>query len=248
GHDVPYRSIARWYNRVHQRAGEGHYVHDQNPHGCIFELRSPRMRAFFKTLIVALALAGAACKMQLRPAKTPPAPQAATAKAEPQPSPPSEPLSIPQTQVRLPRPQPIDPEALATPPIILPEPPTPRQTSRAAKSQSPSSSPLPIKPEQPEPIEPPPATEALRPRVEPVLPADERRQLIEDVSSRLKQVDQMLGRLNSRRLSEAEKNSVARIHSFEALSRQALERGEAQQASALADRALLLAQELDRAR
>jgi hypothetical protein len=207
------------------------------------------MRAFFKTLIVALALAGAACKMQMRPAKTPPAPQAATAKPEPQPSPPSEPLSIPQTQVHLPRPQPIDPEALATPPIILPEPPTPRQTNRAAKRQSPSSSPLPIKPEQPEPVEPPPATtEALRPRVEPVLPADERRQLIEDVSSRLKQVDQMLGRLNLRRLSEAEKNSVARIHSFQFLSRQALERGEAQQASALADRALLLAQELDRAR
>jgi hypothetical protein len=207
------------------------------------------MSAFFKILIVAMALALAACKMQLRPAKTPAAPQPTTAKVEPQPSPPSEPLSIPQTQVRLPRPQPIDPEALATPPIILPEPPTPRQT-KSAKRQIPSSSPLPIKPEQTEPVEPPPATtaEALRPRVEPVLPADERRQLIEDISSRLKQVDQMLGRLDLRHLSEAEKNSVARIHSFEALSRQALERGEAQQASALADRALLLAQELDRAR
>jgi hypothetical protein len=209
------------------------------------------MTAFFKILIVSLSLAVAACKMQLRPAKTPPAPQAATAKAEPQQTaPPSEPLSIPQTQVRLPRPQPIDPEALATPPIILPEPPTPRPTNRSGKRQNPAAtSPLPIKPEQAEPVEPPPANaEALRPRVEPVLPPDERRQLIEDVSSRLKQVDQMLGRLNSRRLSEAEKNSVARIHSFEALSRQALERGEAQQASALADRALLLAQELDRAR
>jgi hypothetical protein len=206
------------------------------------------MSAVFKILIVAMALALAACKMQLQPAKTPAAPQPTTAKAEPQPSPPSEPLSIPQTQVRLPRPQPIDPEALATPPIILPDPP-PRLAKGSSKRQMPAASPIPIKPEQAEPVEPPPATaEALRPRVEPVLPADERRQLIEDVSSRLKQVDQMLGRLNLRHLSEAEKNSVARIHSFEALSRQALDRGEAQQASALADRALLLAQELDRAR
>ena len=55
----------------------------------------------------------------------------------------------------------------------------------------------------------------------------------------------MLGRITARsRLSDSEKDSVDRIRSFVNLSRQAQERGDIQQASALADRALLLAKEL----
>jgi hypothetical protein len=195
-----------------------------------------------KILIIALAFMLASCN--LRSAKTTPPPRPTAVKPEPPASPPSnEPLSIPQTQVQLPRPQPIDPEALATPPIILPEPP-----ARVSRRKGPPPA-LPIKPEQPEPVEAPPAAiEAQRPRVEPVLPGDQRRQLIEDVSSRLKQVEQKMARIDLRRLSEVEKNTVSRIHSFLVLSRQALDRGETQQASGLADRALLLVQELDRAR
>jgi hypothetical protein len=206
----------------------------------------------FRLAIVLLALCAAACNMRLPNAKTPPPPQPTAAKAEPPPSAASnEPLSIPQTQVRLPRPQPIDPEALATPPITLPEPPTQRPVRRASKQPGTLPVPVnPVKPELPEPTETQSASSEAptRPRVEPVLPADERRQLIEDIASRLKQVDRMLAGIDPHRLSGAEKTSVAKIHSFSALSRQAMERGETQQASALADRAFLLAQELVRDR
>src|ERR1043166_2897437 len=80
-----------------------------------------RMRLASKILAGILALALSACDMKLVRTKTPPPPQPAEAKAEPPPDPAAnEPLSIPQTQVRLPRPQPIDPEALATPPVSAP--------------------------------------------------------------------------------------------------------------------------------
>jgi hypothetical protein len=208
------------------------------------------MRLASKILVGILALALSACDMKLVRAKTPPPPQPAEAKAEPPPDPAAgEPLSIPQTQVRLPRPQPIDPEALATPPMSAPSeaPRPPRHAARRPTPQPPATGQ--IKPEPPvETAEaPPPTTEPARPRIEPVLPAEQRRQLTEDIASRLHEVDQILSRVSARNLRDAEKDSVERIHNFENLSHQALEKGDMQQASALADRALLLARELVRA-
>lgn len=209
------------------------------------------MRLASKILVSILALALSACDMKLVRAKTPPPPQPAEAKVEPPPSDPApnEPLSIPQTQVRLPRPQPIDPEALATPPVSAPSeaPRPPRHVAKRPAPQPPATAP--VKPEPPvETAEaPPPATEPARPRIEPVLPAEQRRQLTEDIASRLHEVDQILNRVSVRKLTDAQKDSVDRIHNFENLSHQALDRGDTQQASALADRALLLARELVRA-
>jgi hypothetical protein len=210
------------------------------------------MRLASKILVGILALALSACDMKLTRAKTPPPPQPTAAKVESPPEPAaSEPLSIPQTQVRLPHPQPIDPEALATPPVSAPsEPSAPRPSRHATKRPAPSPpAAAPAKPEPPvETAEAPPAaTEPARPRIEPVLPAEQRRQLTEDISSRLHEVDQKLSRISAQKLTEAQKDSVERIRSFANLSHQALERGDTQQAGALADRALLLAQELVRA-
>ena len=210
------------------------------------------MRLASKILAGILALALSACDMKLVRAKTPPPPQPAEAKAEPPPDPAAnEPLSIPQTQVRLPRPQPIDPEALAMPPVSAPsEPSSPRPSRRAARRPSPSpAAPAQAKPEIPvETTEAPPvSTEPARPRIEPVLPADRRRQLTENISSRLHEVDQILTRVSARKLTDGQKESVERIRNFENLSHQASDRGATQQASALADRALLLARELVRA-
>jgi hypothetical protein len=205
-----------------------------------------------KILVGILALALSACDMKLTRAKTPPPPQPVAAKPEP-PSDPAanEPLSIPQTQVRLPRPQPIDPEALAMPPVSAPsEPSSPRPSHRAARRPSPSPpATAQAKPEPPlETTEAPPvATEPARPRIEPVLPAEQRRQLTEAISSRLHEVDQILNRIPVQKLSDAQKDSVERIRRFANLSHEALEKGDMQQAGALADRALLLAQGLVRA-
>ena len=79
------------------------------------------MSAPLQILVVILALLLAGCEMRLGHAKTPAMPQPTAAKIEhPAPEPESsEPLSIPQTQVELPQPQAIDPEALATPPVGL---------------------------------------------------------------------------------------------------------------------------------
>jgi len=214
------------------------------------------MSAPSQILVGVLALLLAGCEMRLGRAKTPATPQPTAAKTEnpasEQQS--SEPLSIPQTQVDLPRPQAIDPQALATPPIY-----TPAETASQHPARRPPKRPVvaqpnaPMaKPEQadPPPPEQPPAqvAETPRPKIEPILPAEERRQLQEDIASRLREVDQLIGEITRRRSTESQRSSLARIRSFANLSHQALERGETQQASALADRALLLAQETLRAR
>jgi predicted DNA-binding protein len=206
------------------------------------------MRPVFHTTIVLLVLVLSACEMKTPRAKTPPPPQPDSAKAEPTPeSTPAEPLSIPQTQVRLPSPQPIDPEALATPPVYVPaEQSQTSKTRRGSKRQGPqpAAAPSPGKPETVETVDPPPAAETPRPPIGPVLSDEERRRMTDDINARLKNVDQLLGRIAALHLTEAEKASVERIRSFQKLSHEAQEHGEIQQASTLADRAVLLAQEV----
>src|SRR5437764_11720001 len=80
-----------------------------------------RMGLVSKTITVLFAISLCGCEMKVNRAQTPPPPQPAPVKTEPPPeTASSEPLSIPQTQVRLPNPQPINPEALATTPAIVP--------------------------------------------------------------------------------------------------------------------------------
>lgn len=202
------------------------------------------MRPISNTTLVVLALLLSACETKPPRANTVPPPQPVSARAEPAPEPASsEPLSMPQTQVHLPDPQPIDPQALATPPVsVSAEPPQAHPAHRNTKRQAPQPASATGKPEAPE--EAPPSTEAQRPPIGPVLSDDERRRLNEDISTRLKDVDQMLGRLAAFRLTDAEKGSVDRIRSFLKLSREFQENGEIQQASGLADRAVRLAQEV----
>jgi hypothetical protein len=80
------------------------------------------------------------------------------------------------------------------------------------------------------------------------LPEDQRRQLQEEISSRLKEVEQMLSRIAAKHPSRSEISSTESIKSFKDLSYQALEQGDIQKAKGLADRAFLLAQELLRDR
>ena len=202
---------------------------------------------------LALGLSLAGCLLRGKQAASPaipPAPNsvAAASQAESRPSPADsagEPLSIPQTQVRLPQPQPIDPEAAPPPPTAtLPEPPPTLAAPRPARR----SAPVPAKPDAAEAADASHPADPPRPRVEPLLPADERRQLIDDIDKRLHQAEDLVNQISQRSLNQDQKTAVERIRSFAKLSRQALDRGETQQAGALADRALLLAQELGRAK
>jgi outer membrane biosynthesis protein TonB len=205
------------------------------------------MRPAFKMSVGLLVLLLSACELKVKQAKTPPAPQPTVARAEPPPAPPSnDPLSIPQTQVKLPEPQPIAPEAVATPPTP-PEPASPRPKPKKRPAPQPPAA-SPAKPEPVETAEAPPATDLPPRRMEPVLPEDQRRQRVEEISNRLHEVDQMLTRVTARGLSDSQKRALERIRSFTARAYKAKDQGDIQTASGLADRALLLAQELDRAR
>jgi hypothetical protein len=208
------------------------------------------MGLVFKTITVLFVISLCGCEMKARRAQTPPPPHPVPVKAEPPSAIASnEPLSIPQTQVRLPSPQPINPEAVATPPVTLPAEAAVAHPSHRPSRRPPVTPPVvtTVKPETVETAETPPpapAVEAPRPRIEPALPAEQRRQLNEEIASRQHKIEQMVASISARRLSESEKRSVERIKSFLNLSHQALERGDTQQAGALADRASLLAQEM----
>ena len=199
-----------------------------------------------KIAIGVLALSLCGCDMRLMHARTPPPPQPSVVQAAPPPSPPpSEPLSIPQTQVSLPPAQPIDPEALATPPINVPSGPASAHPAHQA-TKRPAPSPPSAATAKPEPVESAEAPPVDPPRapIEPVLPAERRRQLTEDIAGRLRDVDQLVVKISALRLSDAEKDNADRIRSFAALSQKALEKGDIQQANGLVKRALLMAQEL----
>ena len=202
------------------------------------------MRPVLKIAIGVTALVLYGCDFNLTQAKTPPPPQPTAARAEPPPAPsvPAEPLSTPQTQVKLPQPQPINPEAVVTPPIT-PEPSRTRPKRPRAGIQA--TAPPPAKPEPVETAEAPQA-EAPPRRMEPVLPEELRRQKNEEISARLKEVEQTLIRFTPQ--TEAQKRIVEQINSFKTQAYQAKDEGDIQKASGLAERALLLVQDLTRAR
>lgn len=202
------------------------------------------MRPAIKTAIGLLVVLLPACELKLKQAKTPPPPQPTVAQAQPAPAAQAsaEPLSTPQTQVRLPPPQPIDPEAVVTPPPP-PEPSLPRPRKSRAGAQAAAAPPA--KPEPTETAEAP-APEVPPRRMEPVLPEEQRRQKMEEISARLKEVEQALARVTPR--TDAQKHTVEQIRNFATQAYQAKDEGDIQKASGLAERALLLVQDLARAR
>ena len=203
------------------------------------------MTQLSELMIGVLMLSLPACELQRKQAKTSVPPQpVVVAKAEPPPEPvPTEPLSTPQTQVQLPPPQPIDPAALADPPLssagrVAESQPAKKTTLRAGRG---GASPKPEAENPPETA--PPAAEA-RPPIEPLLPPGQRQQLIEDISARLKQVDQLLEPLMKRGPKESEKASLDRVRSLQTMAHEAIDKGDTETAGSLADRALVLAKEL----
>jgi len=204
------------------------------------------MRPAFQTTIGVMVLLLSACEMKVKQAKTPPAPLPTVARSEPPPAPvPAEPLSIPQTQVRLPEPQPIDPESVVTPSIPA-EPSPARSKKRRAAPQAATAAPA--KPEPVETAAEAPPTEAPPRRMEPVLPEGQRLQRIQDITAHLKEVEQTLARVATQSPSESQKRTVDQIRNFVTQAYAARDEGDIQKASGLADRALLLVQDLARGR
>jgi hypothetical protein len=185
-----------------------------------------------KLLCAILALALASC-LQRGPAKaaapvTPAAPKPAPAPAAPLP-----PLSTPQTRAELPAFQPIDPAALET--------------------ESPTPDPPPAKPATPKrppnavTVTPPPAAqpaEPPRPPIQEMISLTELKRLQDQVQARRKEVAQILDQVGRRHLSREQEVARNNIRNFLTLSDEAEKRGDMRQADALAERAQLLARDL----
>jgi len=194
------------------------------------------LAAGLATLLAGCMLRGTPKAAQSAPA--PPKPVVAAAPARP-----AAPLSIQQTQVELPPPQPISPEALATteapPEEPAPVPAAPKPTrSRAtqpARTEAPAAAPT-VQAAPPEPAERPPVAE--------ILPAEEQRQLLANAQHDRQEALHLLERASGRRLNGSQQNNKKMIESFLQLSADAEKRGDPRQARELAARALLLAKEL----
>jgi len=160
-----------------------------------------------------------------------------------QPPPPDPQLSIPQTAVTLPSPQPLNPDAVPTvqaaqapAPEKVEAPPAPRAVRRSAAG--------PPKPE-PEPETEAPPTPAVQEQapIQPILSGDEQKHIQSAIETRKREIGEKLGRAKGRSSSH-DQLLVDRIKTFLAQCDEAEGRGDYSQADALSERALILAREL----
>jgi len=199
-------------------------------------------------LAATLAITLAGCVLRGKPktvsATNPPPPTPTAAPAPPPPAP--KPLSVPQTNVQLPAPQPLTPEAAASteppdqPPLPPPQPrPSTRQRTPAAspRNSEPATPAVPQGPPAPQPTdERPPIGEALAP--------EEQAHLREESNDRRTKARQLVDEAQKRQLTARQKGLVERIVSFVTQSEDLEKRGDLRQAYELAERALVLARDL----
>jgi len=185
--------------------------------------------------ISSLCLAGCAA----RAAKVTKAPATPPAVAQPQP------LSIPQTHVELPQEQPVDPAALVTepppPPAAAPAAPAPVRAATPSRRRE-----QPPREAAPPVVQPPagPPPEAPRPTIEELISPAEAKRLQESAQTRRAEATRVLQQLNRRRLNRSQQDVAASIRNFVALSEDAEKHNDMRQADALAERAQILAKEL----
>jgi len=151
------------------------------------------------------------------------------------------PISVPQTQVILPTPQPIQAEALA---VKVEPPPTTAPASQTAKPRpAPRSEPRQSTAQAPAGPQLPPA--ASRRRIRPVESPEERHRLTSEIAASQRQVHENLAKAKTRQLTDKEKSAVERIVAFLEQADVATKDQDLQQAAALSNRALVLSQDLN---
>jgi hypothetical protein len=190
----------------------------------------------FLAIVLSLALASCAAR-----AKSPAANAAAANPAAPKTAPAPGPLSTLQTQVKLPKPQPIDAAAWDTesaPPPVVETPPAPRTPQTQPRRNLP----------RVETVTPPPAVtsppETTRPPMQDIVSAADSKRFQESAQNRKREVIHILEVLKTRHLSRTQLNVVGSIRSFLALSDESEKRNEMRLADVLAEKAQLLARDL----
>ncbi len=197
-----------------------------------------RNAAFTPVLALAVLLAGCFLHGKQPVARTTPAAPAPAAKS----ASPSQPLSVPQTRVEIPPPQPVSDAALAAGEVSqdAPEPAAPPRPARR------SSGPPVISPAHPEAPAPPAATEEpARAPIQEVLSADESKRLQDSAGEHKREIRHLVEQARLRRLNAHELSVVTRIEGLVKLSDDAEAKGDMREADALAERALVLAKDLE---
>jgi hypothetical protein len=175
-----------------------------------------------------------------KPAALPP-PPAPAAVLPPAPEPP---LSIAQTAVTLPSPQPINPDAFPKVQVAQQSPPPAKPETLPAPRPARHSAANPPKPEpEPEVETPPTPAQPEQAPIQPILKGAEQKRIQEAIDARRKTIAEKLGRAKGH-FSDHDQSLVDRIQSFLAQCGQAEQRGDYSQADALSERALVLAGEL----
>ena len=190
-------------------------------------------------LIIVSLLALVSCAKHATKAAVPVTPAAPKPVVAAPPPPPS-PLSTPQTRVELPEQQPVDPAAWQretsaqdAPPVAKPQ----------AAPRKPLSSPAAAPPATPPPVAAPPA-EAPRVAIQEVISPTEVKRLQDQIQGRRREVNQILEQLSKRRPARGQQTIVNDIRNFMALSDEAEKRNDLRQADAFAERAQILARDL----
>jgi len=197
------------------------------------------MRSVALTSILALTVLLAGCFLHGKQpvAQSTPPPPAPAPRSGGQ----SQPLSVPQTQVELPPPQPVPEAALAAGETQqdAAEPATPPRPAKHAQG------PPAISPAHPETPAAPAAEEPARAPIQEVLSADESKRLQESAAERKREIRRLVELARSRHLNAHDASVVTRIEGLVKLSDDAEAKGDMREADALAERALVLAKDLD---
>ena len=192
-------------------------------------------------LVVVMAIPLAGCVLGGKPKAVAAAP-APPKPAAPQPP---EPLSIPQTQVELPAPQVFNPDALNTTPQE--EPPPQAQTKPAAPAKPPRNTTAPApKPAETQPAPEPAAeqpAETARPAIHEIMPDAERNRLRDEAHAHKEDTLKLLREANPKTANQ--KRAKDEINQFLKQSQDAENAGDMRMAAGLAERAHILAKELE---
>jgi hypothetical protein len=188
-------------------------------------------------LVAALAIPLGGCILAGKPKATPPAP-APVKPAAPAPAP--EPLSTPQTDVHLPPFQQVDPDALVPAPAAAPPPPEPTKPPAPLRQRQATTAPA--KPVEP-PATPPPEP-APRAPIQEILPADVLKQFQASAKNHRSETGKLLAQAHRRGLNPNEERVETDINQYLKQSQQAEDNKDMRAADEFAEKAYILAKEL----
>ena len=201
------------------------------------------MRSVAAILAAAIAISLAGCVLRgkqpaVKAAVPPPKPVTETAPPPPKPK-----LSVPQTNVELPPPQPVNLDALAQAPAPEEPPPTTPSPNRPRNRPS-SAAPRTEAPPQVPVVPPPQPPEPERGPIQEIVPAGDMKRFQEETVNRRKEINVRLEQASHRRLNDQERQLVDRVSGFLKQSEAAEARNDWRQAYELAGLGLTLAREL----